>query len=136
METRRGGNYLESGFMPMVIICAGVGRIFGRIDMERETTKLDFYTKRFVKQETVVSRQVADECILVPIRHQASEVDGIYSLSTVAAWIWELIDGERSVSQIRDAVLARFDVDVETASRDIEEFFEQLVKIGAIGESQ
>jgi hypothetical protein len=104
--------------------------------MERETSERDLYTKRFVKQQTVVSRRVADEYILVPIRHQASEVDGIYSLNKAAAWIWELIDGERSVSEIRDAVLAKFDVDVETANQDIEDFLEQLVQIGAIGEAQ
>lgn len=120
----------------MILAYPKVEQIFGRIDMDRETSKPDFYAKRFVKQDTVVSRQVAEECILVPIRHQASEVDGIYSLNTVAAWIWEIIDGERSVSEIRDAVLARFDVDVETANRDIEDFFQQLAQIGAIGESQ
>lgn len=103
--------------------------------MPHGTSNRDFYAKRFAKQENIVARRIVDELVLVPIRSQASEVDGIYSLNKVAAWIWELVDGERPVSEILDAVVATFEVDVQTAEQDIEELFEQLVTIGAIGEA-
>jgi hypothetical protein len=93
-----------------------------------------FLSQRFEKNKSVVFRKIGEEYILVPIHRQFDDVDGVFSLNGTGAWIWELIDGERPVSEIKDSVLAKYEVDPETANLDVDDFFHQLVRIGAIAE--
>ena len=86
----------------------------------------------FTKDSSVVSRKIVDEFILVPIRQKASDLDSIYTLDEVAAHIWELIDGENSVEDIRDTIVAEFEVSQEVATADLVEFLQQLETIDAI----
>jgi hypothetical protein len=87
---------------------------------------------RYEKNPSFVARRVADEFILVPTRRQASEVESIYSLNEVAALIWELIGEGRTVADIRDAVVGRFEVALALAEQDVRELLADLEEIGAI----
>jgi len=94
----------------------------------------EFVNKRFVKSDSIVSRSIAGEVILVPIRKTAAEVNGVYTLNEVAARIWELIDGERTVEQIQSCILEEFEVTPKDAERDLAEFLMQLLKVEAVKE--
>ncbi len=93
-----------------------------------------FLSQRFQKSASVVFRRIGEDYILVPIHRQFDDVDGVFSLNGTGAWIWELIDGERPVSEIKKSVVAKYEVDPETANSDVDEFIRQLVQIGAIDE--
>jgi hypothetical protein len=67
----------------------------------------------------VVCRQVGQESILVPIRQNVGNLDYVYTLSPVAARIWSLVDGTRSIAQIADELSHEFDVDAATAAADV-----------------
>ena len=45
--------------------------------------------KSFVKDPNIVSRKIAGEVILVPIRKNVGDLESIYTLNEVAARIWE-----------------------------------------------
>ena len=62
---------------------------------------MDFLEQRYRKDESVVSRKIADEVILVPIRKNVGDLESIYTLDEVGARIWELIDGIRSLADIK-----------------------------------
>jgi hypothetical protein len=62
-------------------------------------------------------------------------VESIYTLNEVAAWAWERIDGQRQVAEIRDLIVAEFEVDPEEASADLVEFLQQLESVGAVVEA-
>jgi hypothetical protein len=62
-------------------------------------------------------------------------VDSIYTLNEVAAWAWELIDGHRQASEIRDLIVAEFEVGSEEAGADLVEFLQQLESVGAVKEA-
>ena len=47
------------------------------------------------KDPSIVSRKIADEIILFPIRHKIEEIDCVYALNEVGARILELIEGGR-----------------------------------------
>jgi len=59
----------------------------------------------YEKDPSMVSRRIADEVVLVPVSRKVGEIDGLYALNEVAARIWDLIDGERSLTQLRDALV-------------------------------
>ncbi len=90
--------------------------------------------KRFVKDPSMVFREIAGECLLVPIRQQAADLESIYVLNEVGGRIWELIDGKRTVAGIKDVIVSEFEVNPEEAERDLVEFLTQLSEIGGIRE--
>ena len=55
-------------------------------------------------------------------------MEKIFTLDPVAAFIWEQLDGEKSLKVIRDDVIDTFDVKKEEAETDISEFVNELVK--------
>ena len=92
--------------------------------MSTETTiSLD---ARYIRDESVVARLVGQEFLLVPTRANAAELDNIYVLNEVAGRIWELLDGQRTVSEICDAIVNEFDVERQQVEKDVIEFLDAL----------
>ena len=80
------------------------------------------------KRADVVTRQIAGETLLVPIRGKLVDMQKIFCLDAVAAFVWEHLDGARTLAEVRDAVLDAFDVQRERAETDIQEFVAQLAE--------
>jgi hypothetical protein len=93
---------------------------------------MDLLDKVYKKNESFVSRKIADEFILVPIRQKVGDLGSIYTLNEVAARIWELVDGKIKVREIKDKVVEEFDVTPEEAEKDLREYLQHLLKIKAI----
>lgn len=91
-----------------------------------------YLEKRFSKDPYVVFRKVADEFILVLIKQKASDVESIYTMNDVASRIWELINGKRSLKDIKTLLIKEFEVSPEEAEKDLIDFSKQLEKIGAV----
>lgn len=94
--------------------------------------KIALPDKRYTKDVNIVAREIADEFILVPLSQSADDVESIYTLNEVGAQIWELIDGERSLREIRDFIVAEFDVTADEATADLLAFLQQLESINAV----
>lgn len=93
---------------------------------------MDFLDKVYKKSDSVVSRKIADEFILVPISQNVADLQNIYSLNEVATRIWELIDGKMKVREIKDKIIEEFEVTPEEAEKDITNFLRQLETVGAL----
>lgn len=89
--------------------------------------------ERIYRRSTdVVARQVGHESILVPIRHNVGNLDYVYTLSAVAARIWSLADGSRTVAAIADELCGEFDVDPGTAAADVTALLEDLASASLV----
>ncbi|MBN1260705.1 MAG: PqqD family protein [Anaerolineae bacterium] len=86
----------------------------------------------FQQDPSIVSRNIAGETVLVPIRRSAGDLDSIYALNETAARIWELVDGQRPLRAILDTVIAEFEVAPEMATADLLELVAQLEEVGAL----
>lgn len=53
-----------------------------------------------------------------------------YSLNSVGAYIWELIQEPRSILDIRNAVLTRYDVDAGRCKADVDGLLKGLAEAG------
>lgn len=80
----------------------------------------------------IVSRLIAGEIILVPIRKNVGDMESIYTLNETAARIWELIDGQRSAAEVLEQILSEFDIDPTEAEHDLTELLQDLSGIGAL----
>ncbi len=89
-------------------------------------------TRIYQKNPDIVSRKIVDEMILVPVRRRVGDVESLYTLNEVGARIWELIDGKRRVEEIRDLIVAEFEVSPGEAEEDLFTLLQQLSEIDAV----
>jgi Coenzyme PQQ synthesis protein D (PqqD) len=83
----------------------------------------------FISQgEHVAARMLSGEMMIMSIRDST-----LFSLNESASAIWQAADGATALRQIVErAILARFDVDRETAYRDALEMAEGLERCGIL----
>jgi len=93
---------------------------------------LSFSQEVYRQDDSIVSRRIEDEVILVPIRQNVADLESIYVLSEVGAHIWEQIDGRRTTAEILPLIVEEFEVYEEEAQKDLKEFIQQLSSVGAI----
>jgi hypothetical protein len=86
----------------------------------------------FVQKDEIVSRNIAGETILVPIRGNLADMQNIFTLNKVGAFIWEQLDGKRPLSEIHVSLCDCFEVSSEEAERDILEFVDHVNETGLV----
>jgi hypothetical protein len=91
--------------------------------------------KIYAKNADFVQREVAGECILVPVRRQLTDINSLYVLNETAAAVWKRLDGKRPMQDIVGDIAQQFDVAVEQLEKDINAFIEDLLRIRAIEEA-
>jgi hypothetical protein len=74
----------------------------------------------------VVFRRINDEFLLIPLTDNIADMDSLYRLTETGAFIWELIDGERAISDITSKVTEEFDVGLDVAEKDTLGFFGEV----------
>jgi len=89
-------------------------------------------TKCYTKDSDLVTRNVAGETIIVPVRNNVGDLDSIYTLNVVGSTIWELINGKNSITQIVEAVHNAYEVTPEEAEKDTLDFIKNLEEAGLI----
>jgi len=72
----------------------------------------------------MVTRVIDDETILVPIYKTSEEINCIYTLNKVASMVWHMIDGKRTLSEIKENILRDFD----TTPKEVDERMDNLLK--------
>jgi len=93
------------------------------------------FSLRYRKQEEIVTREIAGETLLVPIRSNLADMQRIFGLNAVGEYIWQRLDGKHSLTEICDKILENFDVTDEQAEVDIQEFIGQLLEADIITEA-
>jgi hypothetical protein len=90
---------------------------------------------RYEHDPAVVTRHVAGEVILVPIRRSQAEAS-LYTLDEVAAFLWVRLDGRRTGRDLAAALEAEYEVEQARAEHDVRTFLDQLKSIDAIRPAQ
>jgi hypothetical protein len=86
----------------------------------------------FARSSRIVGRRIAGEYVLVPLVTHGADLDAIYNLNAVAAFIWERLDGRTSGARIVEALLESFEVERGQAEADYLELVTRLGELGAI----
>ena len=77
-------------------------------------------------------RDIAGEVILVPTGAATQQFNGMITLNEVAAFIWKNLDESESSEILVDKIMDEFEVDRETATRDVIEFVSALYERGLV----
>ena len=89
----------------------------------------------FARAERMVGRKVAGEYILVPIVGRGVDLDAIFNLNGVGAFIWERFDGKTGGDAIVQALVERYKVETARATADYCDFIGKLQSIQAVTEA-
>lgn len=79
-----------------------------------------------------ILRDIAGECVLVPTGATTQEFNGLITLSDTGKFIWENIEKADSLDELIGLVLENYEIDKDTATKDVVEFVTQLVGCGFV----
>jgi len=82
----------------------------------------------FSHSANIVTRKTGNEYVLVPIANNIADMNSVYTLNETGAFIWEHLDGRRSLREIVDSLIEEYDVDFDSASKDMSEFIDNMTK--------
>ncbi len=84
------------------------------------------------RSANVVSRVVADEAIVVPIRRGVADMDAIFTFNETGTALWNLIEASCSAEEMREFLRKEYGLTVEQATADTERFIADLAAAGLI----
>ncbi len=84
------------------------------------------------KNKDMVTRVIDDEAILLPIYKTSEEINCIYTLNKIGTQVWELIDGKKTLSEIKKIILKKFDTTLKEVDKKISKFLKDLKDIKAV----
>lgn len=71
-------------------------------------------------------RQIMDEYVVIPMGEAALKFSGLMNTNDVGAFLWDMLQIERTREELVQALLAEFDVDEATAEQDVAAFIQKL----------
>jgi hypothetical protein len=74
----------------------------------------------------VVTRKTGNEYVLVPVSDNIADMNSVYTLNETGAFIWEQINGMRTIEEIVYLLTSEYETDKETAERDVFDFIDNM----------
>jgi hypothetical protein len=78
----------------------------------------------------MVSRVVAGETLIVPVRGKVGDLASIYSFNGTGTLIWKLLETPQTISGLVEAVTQEYDVTLEQATLDVKQFVDEMLVAG------
>ena len=75
--------------------------------------------KVFQKNADIVSRKIAGELFLVPVKGNLADMQQLYTLNPVAEYIWQELGAQKNLKDIRDRIIEQFNVTKKEADSDL-----------------
>jgi len=89
-------------------------------------------SKVLKKNPDLVTRVIDNETILMPVYKTSDEINCIYSLNKVASDVWNMIDGKKTLAQIKKKILVEFDTTAKEVDSEMVKFLKDLKEIKAV----
>ena len=83
-------------------------------------------------EKEFVLRDIAGDNILVPVGETALDFNGLITLNEVGAFLWNKLQNDITIDGLVQEVLNEYEVDEDTARKDILEFVDYLKKADII----
>ena len=79
-----------------------------------------------------IFRMILDEAILVPIRKDIADLNALYTLNDVGAFVWQQLDQPQTLGEIQTNLLVEYDAEPETILQDLQAYIEDMLGIDAL----
>ena len=87
----------------------------------------------YVRSQSVVSRVIAGETLIIPVRKGVGDLASIYSLNEVGSVIWQTVQQPRQKEEIVSAVEQEFAAERQRIEHDVDAFLTEMHAAGLIG---
>ena len=87
---------------------------------------------RYERNPDYIFRRIVDELVLVPVHQDVADMDCIYTLNPVGAFVWERLEQPVTQADLLAAVLTEYDAGPEEVGADLEGFLGEMTAIGAV----
>lgn len=77
-------------------------------------------------KKELLKREIGGESLLIPVGKTVYDANGLFLLTEVGAFIWDILPEVESEEEILNRVLAEYEIDEDTAKADIRSFLEKL----------
>lgn len=77
-------------------------------------------------RKRLMKREIAGDSFLIPLGKTVYDANGMYILTELGAFIWDILPQVQSEEEILREVLEEYEVDEATARADITRFLEKL----------
>jgi hypothetical protein len=89
-------------------------------------------SSQFVRSSNVVSRVIAGETLIVPVRRGIADLASLYSFNGVGSTVWEALEKPRTVNELVAVVTDTYDVSPEKAREDLQIFLNEAQAAGVV----
>src|SRR5260370_8780900 len=86
----------------------------------------------YVRSDSVVSRVIAGETLIVPVRKGVGDLASIYNLNQVASSIWQAIARPLSKDEIVELIEQEFEGERQQVDQDVDAFLAEMHSAGSI----
>jgi hypothetical protein len=80
----------------------------------------------YIRSSAVVSRLIAGETLVVPVRGKVGDLASIYSFNAVGTAIWETLARPTSISTLIDLIEREYEVSRKQAAEDVQNFLHEM----------
>ena len=84
------------------------------------------------KIKEFIKRDIAGETVLVPTGATAQEYNGMMTLEGIGGFVWDHIEEADSLDDLAAMITNEYEVDSETAKKDVKRFIQQLIDAGMV----
>ena len=86
----------------------------------------------YTRNTDFIFRKVVDEFVLVPIHQNVADMNCLYTLNGIGAFIWESLETPTTFGQMEEKILTEYNSEVQVVRRDLENFLQEMVSIDAV----
>ncbi|MDY2841526.1 MAG: PqqD family protein [Candidatus Borkfalkiaceae bacterium] len=79
-------------------------------------------------KEGFILREVAGSYLVVAVGKAVKEFGGVVNLNETGAFLWKLLEKSSTESEMVDALLSEYEVDRDTAEKDVKAFTDKLME--------
>lgn len=91
---------------------------------------------RIKRSDNFIFRKVVNEMVLVPIKQDVAQLEHIFTLNEVGAFVWDMLSKSSTIEELQQAVLEEFDVEPAIAQQDLQAFLDELDSFEALKPGQ
>jgi len=80
----------------------------------------------FARKSAFAARKVGDELVLVPVKGSVADMEEMFTLNDVGAFIYEQLAEDSTVDVLEQAIMNEFDANRDEVRADLEDFLGHL----------
>ena len=89
---------------------------------------------QYGRNSDFIYRKIVEEYVLVPLHQNVADMECVYTLNEVGAFIWEKLAQPASKADLQKTMLEAYDAEPEVLVADLEQFLDEMTAIGALKE--